>query len=268
MFDVLDLKLLLAKEPEQQLKLLDDVNRHLLTLSPQERVEWAISTISGNHALTSSFGVQAAVCLHMYTSVKPCIPVIFIDTGYLFPETYQFIDSLKNKLNLNLKVFRSEMSPAWQESSYGKLWEQGIEGIKKYNRINKVLPMVKALNDLDLSIWHSGLRREQSESRKNLEFLSIQGGRFKFLPILDWSEQDIKYYLDKHELDYHPLFYKGYVSLGDTHTTIPLSGKMKAEDTRFRGLKRECGLHDESISDENNIDMSKYFKKTRADFND
>lgn len=261
MFDVVDLHSLKGLSFERQQEAIDEINDYLSNLSAQDRVRWAITNINGNHALTSSFGIQSAVCLHMYTSISPNLPIILIDTGYLFSETYQFIESMKKKLNLNLKVFRSEMSPAWQESCFGKLWEQGVDGINKYNKINKVLPMIQALNDLNLSTWHSGLRREQSESRKKMEFLSIQGDQFKFLPILDWSEQDIKRYLDQHDLDYHPLFYKGYVSVGDTHTTVPLSSGMKHEDTRFHGLKRECGLHDDTISNERSIDMNKYFKE-------
>jgi len=244
MYNVLEINSFRRLNIERQNYLLAEVNQYLSLLTASERVAWAISNIKGNQALTSSFGIQAAVCLHMYTSIKPGIPVILLDTGYLFPETYRFIEELKTKLDLNLKVYRSSMSAGWQESLFGKLWEQGIDGIKKYNRINKVLPMVQALKELNLSIWHSGLRREQSESRKSLNYLSIQGEQFKFLPILDWSDENIKNYLDENNLDYHPLYYKGYVSMGDTHTTVPLKDGMRAEDTRFHGLKRECGLHE------------------------
>ncbi|MBE4395171.1 phosphoadenosine phosphosulfate reductase family protein, partial [Vibrio parahaemolyticus] len=82
-------------------------------------------------------GIQAAVMLHLVTQEKPDIPIILTDTGYLFAETYRFIDELTKKLNLNLKVYRAEQSAQWQEARYGKLWEQGVEGIEKYNKINK-----------------------------------------------------------------------------------------------------------------------------------
>lgn len=232
-------------ERERQEAVLQEVNLYLNGLKAEDRVEWALKHISGKHALTSSFGIQAAVCLHMYSNQQPDIPVIFIDTGYLFPETYRFVEDLKNKLNLNLKVYRSEISPSWQESIYGKLWEAGLEGINKFNRINKVTPMANALKDLDLSIWHSGLRSEQSVTRKELSYLSVQGEQFKFLPILDWNMKDIENYLEKYQLDFHPLYYKGYTSVGDMHTSMPLKEGMKDEETRFLGLKRECGLHEE-----------------------
>ncbi len=75
--------------------------------------------------------------------------MILTDTGYLFPETYRFIDELTDKLKLNLKVYRATESAAWQEARYGKLWEQGVEGIEKYNDINKVEPMNRALKELN-----------------------------------------------------------------------------------------------------------------------
>ncbi|MBX4276529.1 phosphoadenosine phosphosulfate reductase family protein, partial [Mycobacterium tuberculosis] len=85
----------------------------------------------------------------LVNQIRPDIPVILTDTGYLFPETYQFIDELTDKLKLNLKVYRAAESAAWQEARYGKLWEQGVEGIEKYNEINKVEPMNRALKELN-----------------------------------------------------------------------------------------------------------------------
>ncbi len=120
------------------------VNGQLEHLTAQERVSWALDNLPGEFVLSSSFGIQAAVCLHLVTRQRPDIPVILTDTGYLFPETYRFIDDLTEKLQLNLQVFRAAHSPAWQEARYGKLWEQGVEGIERYNNLNKVEPMNRA----------------------------------------------------------------------------------------------------------------------------
>ena len=181
--------------------------------------------------------------LHMATRIKADIPIILIDTGYLFKETYQFIDDLTEQLNLNLKVFRNHLSPAWQEARYGKLWQKGLDGIHQYNELNKVIPMQNALNSLQADVWMVGLRRSQSEARNKMQFLSIQDGRHKLLPILDWSNKDVHLYLKKYNLPYHPLWEKGYISIGDTHTTRPLSDDISENETRFFGLTRECGLH-------------------------
>ena len=98
--------------------------------------------------MSTSFGAQAAVMLHLATRVAPSIPVVFIDTGYLFPETYRFADELTTRLKLNLKVYRAVESPAWLEARSGKLWEQGAEGLARYNQIMKVEPMQRALAEL------------------------------------------------------------------------------------------------------------------------
>lgn len=234
-----------ALSKSEQIQFLADTNKALQQLSAQERVAWALDNLEGEFVLSSSFGIQAAVMLHLVTKVKPDIPVILTDTGYLFAETYQFIDQLTEKLNLNLHVFRADQSPNWQEARYGRLWEQGVDGIKQYNQINKVEPMQNAFNTLQAGTWFSGLRREQSGSRANLPILAIQNGLFKFLPVIDWSNKDVHYYLKENDLPYHPLWEEGYLSVGDTHTTRKWEPGMNEEETRFFGLKRECGLHED-----------------------
>jgi len=237
-------ELLTLTKVDQTLRLAE-VNAYLESLSAQERVKWAFDNLPGTHAVSSSFGIQAALMLHLVSSIKADVPVVLTDTGYLFPETYQFIDELTERLNLNLKIFKSELTPAWQEARFGKLWEQGLEGIERYNLLNKVEPMRKALDELSVGVWFSGLRREQSQSRATLPILAVQNGVFKFLPVIDWTNKDVHYYLKENDLPYHPLWEQGYLSVGDTHTTRKWEPGMAEEETRFFGLKRECGLHED-----------------------
>ncbi|GIU30235.1 phosphoadenylyl-sulfate reductase [Shewanella schlegeliana] len=234
--------LLSAPKVEQQAELVR-VNDFLAKLTPSERVRWALEYLPGKHALSSSFGIQAAVMLHMVSSEKADIPVLLTDTGYLFSETYQFIDELTARLKLNLKVYSSPFSAAWQEARFGKLWEQDLDGLDRYNQINKVEPMQRALAEQEVGTWFAGLRRSQSSTREALPILAIHGERYKILPIIDWSNKQVHEYLTEFELPYHPLWEQGYVSVGDTHSTKPLELGMSEEETRFNGLKRECGLH-------------------------
>ncbi|GAA4365252.1 phosphoadenylyl-sulfate reductase [Kangiella marina] len=226
----------------------EQVNQKLGHSSAQERIEYALQHLPDNFALASSFGAQSAVSLHLLTQAKPDISVILVDTGYLFAETYQFVDELVERLDLNLKVYRSQLSPAWQEARYGKEWEKGKQGIVAYNQRNKVEPMERALDELGVSTWFSGLRRQQSQSRNQLPVVQAFKGRIKVHPIIDWSNKDIHQYLKKHRLPYHPLWDRGYVSIGDTHSTTPITEDMSEEDTRFGGLVRECGLHVDTLS--------------------
>lgn len=223
--------------------LLAEANRTLAPLPAEERIEWALEHLPASAVVTSSFGIQSALMLHLMTRADSGIPVIMIDTGYLFPETYRFIDQLSEQLALNLHVFRPARSPAWQEARYGRLWEQGLEGIERYNRLNKVEPLQRALQQLNADTWFAGLRRSQADSRAELPLLRVQQGRYKVHPVIDWSDRDVYRYLKAHRLPYHPLWERGYVSVGDHHTSHPLQPGMHEQETRFFGLKRECGMH-------------------------
>jgi phosphoadenosine phosphosulfate reductase len=220
------------------------VNGRLSGASAEDRVKWAVEEFGGSLLLSSSFGAQAAVMLGLVTRIAPGIPVVFIDTGYLFPETYRFADELTERLKLNLKVYRPVESPAWLEARHGRLWEKGVEGLVAYNQIAKVEPMQRALRELGATAWLAGLRRAQAGSREDLEVVGFQDGRVKIHPIVDWSDHDVHRYLQSQRLPYHPLWEKGYVSIGDVHTSRPLTADLTPEQTRFFGLKRECGIHE------------------------
>ncbi|MEX0325254.1 MAG: phosphoadenylyl-sulfate reductase [Puniceicoccaceae bacterium] len=214
--------------------------------SAESRISWALERWGEKLVLSTSFGVQSAVMLHLATRAWRDIPVVFVDTGYLFPETYRFAEELAERFSLNLQVATPLWTPARQEAVHGKRWEQGLEGLEAYNLDNKVEPMNRALQELGAEAWLSGLRRVQSKSRANLPVVQNQKRTVKIHPIVDWTEKEIYTYMTKHDLPFHPLWEKGYVSVGDVHSTRPLEAGMSDEDTRFGGLKRECGLHEAS----------------------
>jgi phosphoadenosine phosphosulfate reductase len=222
---------------------LSEISDNLEKVTAEERVRWALERFRPGIMLSTSFGVQSAVLLHMVTQQWPEIPVVMVDTRYLFPETYRFADQLTERLKLNLKVYRAEVSAAWLEARHGKMWEHGLDGIEKYNQINKVEPMQRAIRELGVRGWITGLRRQQAKSRKDVAVLQLQNNVVKVQPIIDWTDKMIYDYLKKYGLPYHPLWEQGYVSIGDVHTTRPLTANMTEEETRFFGLKRECGLH-------------------------
>lgn len=231
-------------ETESRRLSVEHCNRVFAGLDARERVQRALAQLPVQPVLSSSFGAQAAVMLHLVTREQPDIPVILVDTGYLFPETYRFVDELTERLQLNLKVYRAALSPAWQEARYGQRWLDGAAGIDAYNRENKVEPMQRALDELRAGTWFAGLRRTQSASRADRPFLEWSGNRWKVHPIADWTDRDVYRYLKEHDLPYHPLWDKGYVSIGDHHTTRALHEVDDIEQTRFFGVRRECGLHE------------------------
>lgn len=222
----------------------EQVNGELAKASAEARVRWAVETFGDRLVMSTSFGAQSAVMLHLATRVWPEIPVVFIDTGYHFAETYRFAAELEALLQLNLRVYNPGMTAARQEALYGKLWEQKEEGLRRYGLLNKVEPMNRALRETGAVAWLAGLRRAQASSRQGLPVVVRQNRTFKVHPLIDWTDRDIHRYLETHGLPYHPLWESGYVSIGDWHSTRPLTAGLTEEETRFNGIKRECGLHE------------------------
>ena len=231
---------------------LDTVNQELAKAEGTELVQWGWGIFGDRMVMSTSFGIQAAVMLHLVTQVVPDIPVIWVDTGYLPPETYRFAEQLTERLNLNLKIYQSPLSPARMEALHGKLWEKNdVEAFNLYNYIRKVEPMQRALEELKAAAWLAGLRSDQTQHRQTLRKVDLQEDIYKIHPILNWHSRDIYNYLTANDLPYHPFFDLGYVSVGDWHSSRPLTAEDDNErDTRFNGIKQECGLHLPSTPEE------------------
>ena len=208
-------------------------------------VEWASREEGDGLVMSTSFGIQSAALLHLATRVVPGIPVVWVDTGYLPPETYRFAEALTERLDLNLKVYQSPTSPARMEALHGRPWEGGdAEALDQYHRVRKLEPMQRALRELGATAWLAGLRADQTDHRKTLTRIDRQDGRLKLHPLLQWSAKDLHIYMRAHDLPYHPLFEQGYATVGDWHSSRPVGPDDGHErDSRFGGLAQECGLH-------------------------
>jgi phosphoadenosine phosphosulfate reductase len=211
----------------------------------RELVAWAADRFGSGLVMSTSFGIHSAATLHLVTSVVPEIPVIWIDTGYLPPETYRFAAELEERLGLDLHIYQSPLSPARMEALHGRLWESDdVADLDRYDRIRKVEPMQRALRELGANAWIAGIRADQTRHRRRLAPVEQVGARTKIAPILHWSTRDVHRYLREHDLPYHPLFEQGYATVGDAHSSRPVGADDgDARATRFRGRKEECGLH-------------------------
>jgi phosphoadenosine phosphosulfate reductase len=227
---------------------LEATRQHLEPLSPQQRIAWAQKCFGKHFALSTSFGIQAAVLLHMVSELGERtgqrVPVIWVDTGYLPLETYRYADHLGRILELDLHVAQSSLSPARMEALYGQLWCTGREeDLENYLRIRKVEPLDGMLDSLQVRCWASGVRGNQTDHRRAMRPLDPVRRRWSLRPLLNWSKKDVYYYLQEQGLPQHPLFEQGYSTVGDWHSSAPDGAEVSGRSTRFGGLRQECGIH-------------------------
>ena len=235
-----------------QVKSLDETSKYLEKLSAQDQLQWAHKKFEENFVLTTSFGIQSAVLLHMTVALKSRKrpKVIWIDTGYLPQETYNYAEELTKLFALDLIVAQSPLSPARMEALHGKLWETGKrKDLNKYHQIRKIDPLEQVLSELEVMCWASGVRKGQTKNRQSMTHIDHIRDRLTLRPLLNWTKKDIFYYMENNQLPQHPLFEKGYSTVGDWHSSEAENNNTKGRSTRFGGLSEECGIH----IDENNF---------------
>ena len=221
-------------------------NQQLLDLKAQEMLIWGHEKFGNQFAITTSFGIQSSVLLNMLSQsgLQKKIKIFWIDTGYLPEETYHYAKKLIEDLSLEIIVLQSELSPARMEALYGKLWETNkANDLDKYHELRKIKPLENALEKYNIQCWASGIRSSQTEDRNKMQFLDLIRQRLSLRPLLNWTNKEIFYYMEENNLPAHPLFIKGYSSVGDWHSSNPDGIETKGRDTRFGGIKQECGIH-------------------------
>ncbi len=199
--------------------------------------------------LTSSFQTHSIPLLHLISRTDPAIPVYFLNTGYLFPETIIFRDRITEQLGINTIDLRSQVPKSQQKDSSGNLLFTSDPDRCCY--LNKTQPLEPVLAKMD--VWISGVRADQNANRRNLHTEEkAPNGILRFHPILDWTAKDIYYYRKEYDLPSHPLEEKGYFSIG----CEPCTRKLDLNDERsgrWSGLnKTECGLHTDLIEKDQN----------------
>jgi phosphoadenosine phosphosulfate reductase len=207
-----------------------------------EKVAQALAC-GGAACVTSSFQTECMVLVHLVTRQRPNIPVLFLDTGYHFAETYAYRDRMAAQFNLNLVNLQPRMTVAHQEGQFGILYESAPD---RCCGIRKVEPLFAGLEPYD--VWFTALRRDQSPTRANLretdEFRLPSGKMLlKVSPLADWTTRDVWSYLKENEIPVLPLYERGYTSIGcEPCTSLPLD-PANPRSGRWAGQKLECGIH-------------------------
>jgi phosphoadenosine phosphosulfate reductase len=194
----------------------------------------------GRVAVVSSFGTESAVLLHLVAQADPAVPVIFVDTLKMFPETLDYRDQLTRELGLtNLSVVQPNPAVLAAKDENGLRWSWDPDGCCE---IRKVEPLKRAKQGLDT--WISGRKAFQSVTRQNLPRFEIEHGRLKLNPLGDWTKQDLEAYFETHALPRHPLEAQGYLSVGCQPCTTTVKPGEDPRAGRWRGWdKTECGIH-------------------------
>lgn len=201
------------------------------------------SRLESDACVTSSFQAEDMVVLHLVREFLPGVPVIFLETGYHFPETLEYRDRMTTAWDLNLiNVFPEQTVPE-QESRFGILHQTAPDQCCK---LRKVGPLFRALEPY--RIWVTGLRREQSKSRANLqpeEIFTLPSGHAleKLNPLAEWTTRDVWHYAEEHSIPLLPLYQLGYSSIGCAPCTSLPSDPNDPRSGRWNGQKLECGIH-------------------------
>jgi phosphoadenosine phosphosulfate reductase len=199
-----------------------------------------------NICVTSSFQAEDMVVLHMVRQIEPRVPVIFLETGYHFPETIEYRDRMAADWDLNLLNVEAELTVAQQESQFGILNQTAPD---RCCGIRKVEPLFRALGQYET--WVTGLRRQQSKSRANLqpeEPFALPTGHTlaKLSPLAEWTTRDVWHYAGAHGIPLLPLYEQGYTSIGCAPCTSLPFDPADPRSGRWSGHKLECGIHVQS----------------------
>ena len=218
-----------------------DLSQEFETKTPQEIIAWAVDSFWPGIALSSSFQTQSVPLLHMASRIRADLPILFLDTGYHFWETLMFREELAQKWNLNVvDLYRDSR---WDVFVRQRVRSLPVEDPNLCCFIHKVIPMQKAMQGV--KAWISGIRRDQTFERAGAQILELQkDGLVKVNPLLNWSRQDVQAYMKEHDLPKHPLFDKGYRSVGCAPCTVAIGVNDDDRAGRWAGRgKTECGLH-------------------------
>jgi phosphoadenosine phosphosulfate reductase len=220
---------------------IDRLSQEFETKTPQEIISWAVDAFWPQIALSSSFQTQSVPLLHMASLIRRDILIFFLDTGYHFWETHMFREQLASHWQLNvLDLYRDTR---WDEFARNRTRSLPGDDPNLCCFIHKVQPMQKALQDM--KAWISGIRRDQTSVRAHAKILELQDdGLLKINPLLNWTKEDIKRYSQQHRLPAHPLFQRGYRSIGCSPCTVAIGINDDERAGRWAGRgKLECGFH-------------------------
>jgi phosphoadenosine phosphosulfate reductase len=221
---------------------LDELQRRYAGSTAQSLIEAAVvHEFKGQSCVVSSFGSESVVLLHLLSQVDPTVPILFLNTGKLFGETLRYRDRLQDRLGLtDIRSLRPHPADEARLDPDGVLWSKNPDACCNFR---KTLPLQRAIGGFSAEL--TGRKRFQTKARAGIAPVELNGGRFVFNPLADWSLQDLADHILKHDLPRHPLVADGFLSIG----CMPCTDRVKPGDDyrsgRWSGQdKEECGIHE------------------------
>jgi phosphoadenosine phosphosulfate reductase len=215
---------------------------------PAQIVAWSAAQFGDGLVMSSSFGAESALLIHMAIQVVPDIKIVFTDTGYLFPETFAFMEQLRQRFKLNVWTYRTRNDPFAYLKAAGEKDPTWRENVDACCAANKNEPFERAMKELRPAAWLRGIRRNQAETRAARQPIewSKRYDCYAISPLLGMTSKDIFAYMKRHDLPYHPLYEKGYASIGcnPLSCTRPIMPGEDPRAGRWSGKnKLECGIN-------------------------
>ena len=225
-----------------QLDRIDAAATQLEEAAPQEILAWAFAEFGDTVGIATGFGAEGITLIDMAAKIHPRPNVFFVDTGFLFPETYALRRRLEVRYGITIEAVKPALTPQAQEDIYGsRLWEYDPDfccGLRKLEPLEEHLS--------GLSAWVTAIRRDQTAARATARAVEWdqRWGLVKVNPLVRWAKYDVWSYIFDNEVPYNPLHDRGYPSIGCTHCTRAIRQGEDERAGRWAGFgKTECGLH-------------------------
>jgi phosphoadenosine phosphosulfate reductase len=226
------------------------IPEHIESAGPEQVLAWSLEAFQSRLGLCTSFAAEGVVLIDMVTKLTDRVRIFTLDTGRLMPETYEVMETIRERYDLDIEVFfpRTEAVEAMTRKEGVNLFYRSVQARQRCCAVRKVEPLERALTGLDA--WIAGLRREQAATRTAVQKVEIDGahgGIIKINPLADWTWSEVWSYIRDHEIPYNGLYDAGYSSIGCSPCTRPVApgedqraGRWWWETDR---ASTECGLH-------------------------
>ena len=209
---------------------------------PEEALRWAFDEFQDGVTIATGFGAEGVALIDMAVRINPRVDVFFLDTGFLFPETYELRRRLEDRYQIEIRVFKTDITPEQQELRFGaKLWSTNPD---LCCRLRKLEPLKDALQGR--SAWITAIRQDQTIERSNARVVEwdYQWRLVKVNPLVRWNKQQVWDYIARNDVPFNALHGRGYPSIGCTHCTQPVREGDDERSGRWSGrAKKECGMH-------------------------